>query len=97
MVFGELFPNFWGFFLTLLTFLLDYAAYIVERNVDILFSSSLSVGEFAEVFKGLFEDSIVAVKILKVCCECVDFCCNLIGFGFDAKETFDSFLLNKYR
>ena len=61
--------------------------YILERNVDILFLFSLSLGEFAEVFKGLFEDSIVAVKILKVSCECVDFFYDLIGFGFDANET----------
>ena len=47
--------------------------HIVERDAEILFLSSLSLGEFAEVFKGLFEDSIVAVKILKVCCECVYF------------------------
>lgn len=45
----------------------------VKRDVEILFLSSQSLGEFAEVFKGLFEDSIVAVKILKVCCECVEF------------------------
>ena len=61
--------------------------HVVERDAEILFLSSLWLGEFADVFKGLFEDSIVAVKILKVCCECVDFCYNLIGFGFDAHET----------
>lgn len=64
---------------------------MVEKNVEIFFLSSQSVGEFAEVFKGLFEDSIVAVKILKVC-ECVDYCCSLICFGFDAYDTFDLFL-----
>lgn len=69
----------------------------VKRDVEILFLSSQSLGEFAEVFKGLFEDSIVAVKILKVCCECVDFFKNLIGFGFDANETSYLFILKIYQ
>lgn len=54
----------------------------VKRDVEILFLSSQSLGEFAEVFKGLFEDSIVAVKILKVCCECVDFFLKFDWFWF---------------
>ena len=49
----------------------------MERNLKILCLSSLSIGEFAEVFKGLYEDSVVAVKILKVC-ESVDCCCSLM-------------------
>lgn len=73
MIFEGIIRYFLRPFKTPLSFLVGYAAYIVESNVDILFSSCLSVGEFAEVFKGLFEDSIVAVKILKVC-ECVDYC-----------------------
>ena len=81
MIFEGIILYFLRLFKTLQSFLVGYAAYIVESNVDI-FSSSLSVGEFADVFKGLFEDSIVAVKILKVC-GCVDYCWSLTCFGFD--------------